>query len=88
MRGYYWIVQINRRDGSKRFISLQRRDGINLVKSSKTATKFSLEVLAKIVSDYFNQNHWDSTDYFSRELVLIKRRIRGRKSGSKSGGSK
>lgn len=79
MRTVY-VVRINMRDGSKRFVAV--RDGSYtgtfkciVVKKGSDATRSRAQAPAELVNEYFYEHCWDRDLYETREVVEI--RIRG-----------
>lgn len=68
-----YVVQINMKDGSKKFVRLGRR-GAELVNQKIQASKFDKSDEASWVSNKFWNDHWIDEEYDTREESTIKSR--------------
>jgi len=70
-----YVVQINMKDGSKRFLSLKTYKP-TLVKTIAAASKFFRDTEAEFVSSHFNQNYWDHETMETREIAWKRKKSR------------
>jgi hypothetical protein len=66
-----FVVQINMRDGSKKYVSADRYRRFSLVSTKNRAFKFMTDHQAEIFSDYFWEKAWNKGKYESREVSQI-----------------
>ena len=69
-----FVVQINMKDGSKRFVSAKNHFHPRLVKRRSQATITTDRGLADIFNDWYWEKHWDYTLHDSRQVVALRRR--------------
>lgn len=69
----HYFVQINMRNGSKKFLSLKTYKP-TLVSTKAAASKFFRDTEADFVSNAFHEKHWDHETMETRETVWKRKR--------------
>lgn len=67
-----YLVQINMKDGSKKYVSVNKGNRFLVVKNKKAAAKFLTDQQADIFSELFWQRAWDFEKYETRETIILK----------------
>lgn len=67
-----YLVQIKMKDGSKKYVSVNKGNRFLVVRNKKSATKFLTDQQADIFSELFWQRAWDFEEYETRETIRIK----------------
>ena len=72
MRKY--VVAIKLKDGTWRYLSVHTNSGTSLIKHRSSATLFEHERVARILSDWFWEKHWQKSQYDIRAIEGVKTR--------------